>query len=280
MSKEHHKGPRNSPLREWTNLPAHKTTELLHWLFPDLTANEISFGAAAGNAIGAGLAALHNMGKGRDNFQESLPSTLVLTVSALGDQVDGEMQRLREKENPAETNPHGQVIDSSLDGFNTLVKAESRAIAAFHRGGKLGKLGEILAYGAAISGAGPRVVRALAESNGVIVPESGKGFIGFLGTHPGRTILDIPATAQHEILIGKVRLPIQIVLDALAIGANAYNSIDRVLDIWRANGSTVEIDEAVREPAKKRLKVVGAQGVATCLAAFLTYKGLRISGRV
>lgn len=261
---------RNSPLRRLAGVPAEYAAKELHRVAPGISADHITFAGLGGVVLGSAIAATGenpNLAMG------------ILTASSSLDGLDGPMARLIKAEDPSKANPHGGLIDAGADRIQEGAMGASRIIAADKRGDKKGK---ILAFVSTVSNGIPSFIRAISESRGISVSESGGNILGFFGTRTGRTITGTLATAYPEevvkIKVGNksIKFNLQHGLDALNIAANSFTTISRLRAIFFPKENQKPLEQKVIKEAKERAVVMGATFAANVMAAGIAYKVGRI----
>lgn len=256
---------RNSRLRETTADLVQKVTEKLHHRFPELSPTHLNLMGVAGVSLGAWLAERRNRKK---ETLSSLPPLIVLSVSSLLDAFDGSLARLIAREDPRKVDFFkGQLFDAGSDRLQELTMALSRIVSANKRGDKIGETAAILAV---VTNPLPSVARSLSESSGRVVPEAGKGPLGFLGTRVGRAVVGIASTVFPEVS----KMPLQTSLDALTGVANVVTTIDRVHQGIKSD-SFGDLAPEKRKEATARAKTLLVLTGVTFGATLFTYRRLR-----
>ena len=185
------------------------------------------------------------------------------------DGLDGALARLIMSKDPSRhDSKKGQVIDMMADRIEEVGTALLRARSAYKRGDAYG---EMAAYGVALTTCLPSCIRALSESKGISVPETGKNFFEMLGTRPGRILLAAAGTHLNPYLGYRV----QPVTDTLGTIANLNTTRARVA-ILRDPNASHDLSDSVREEARIRGIALGGVAVAGAAASVLTYKALRL----
>jgi phosphatidylglycerophosphate synthase len=237
---------RNSPVRSFLQKPVDKLASSLVKRFPDLTADHITYAGTTLVALGASLRAVSE-GLGQDYSWFSLG---LIGLGVAFDGLDGAVAR---QKNPDDKSSHGVIVDVLNDRAQETVLALSRIATASLRGDPFGVLAATFA---GITNPLPSLTRAMAEKNGVIVAESGKNPLSFLGTRLGRVGLAVSATVYPQTNIPFVNEPMQPFLDALTTFANISSTIERIF-IWLKNrGSNQSLDETSKMIAAEKAKAL------------------------
>ncbi len=271
---------RNSKFREMTKLPIDISTKFFHRKFPSITPNQITTAGVIGVGIGGALAAAED--RKRNNTGRAIALGILGAASIL-DAFDGSLARVIEAEDPTKKNPDGQLIDTAADRIQETTLAIFRVISAQKRGDNLG---EVLALLSGISNGAPSLLRAIAESRGIVVPEGGGSIIGFFGTRLGRTISGILST-DFAVVDGKPvqktldkygitflpqieNINLQNFIDAGNIATNTFTAVNRFKAISNSNNDK-PINLKIMEEAETRTLVLSATMAATVMAAGITY---------
>lgn len=260
---------RNSRIRELTVGAISGVAERLHQSLPDFSPDHVTFLGTVGVALGAILAEYHHRKKPGE-ILSALPSLGVLMGASLMDAVDGSLARLIAQENPESVYfSRGQVVDACADRTQEFIMALSRAVSAHHR---QDKAGEVLAFMAGLTSSLPGIFRALTETLGATVPETGKDALGFLGTRAGRALTGIAATVFPEIK----DMPLQVTLDAITIIANLRTTCHR-FQAWRQADNVTEqpLPQEDREKAEIRAKALMNLSAIIFGTSLLAYKLLQ-----
>jgi phosphatidylglycerophosphate synthase len=237
---------RNSPVRKFLQKPVDNLASFLVKRFPDLTADHISYTGTTLVALGASLRAVSEV-LGQDYSWFSLG---LIGLGVAFDGLDGAVAR---QKNPDDKGSHGVIVDVLNDRAQETVLTISRIATASLRGDPFGVLAAIFA---GLTNPFPSLTRAMAEKNGVIVAESGKNPLSFLGTRLGRVGLAVSATVYPQTDIPFVNEPMQPFLDALTTFANISSTIERIF-IWLKNrGSNQSLDETSKMIAAEKAKAL------------------------
>lgn len=250
---------RDSRIREITTRPIQRITKRLHHWFPDLSPDHLTALGMMGVVLGSVLA----------ERRKRKAAAVILPLSSLMDAIDGSLAREIARESPEKADfTRGQILDACSDRVQEAATALSRAIQAHHRGDRVG---EGLAYLAALTNPLPSLARSSAEASGRVVPEAGRGMLGLFGTRIGRTLPNIAATVFPEI--GKV--PLQWGLDALTAVANTVTTLDRLRQRRPIEAESESLGPKKRQEASARNKALMIVTGAIAGAALLTYASLR-----
>lgn len=260
---------RNSEIRELSAGIINGVAERLHQFLPGLSPDQVTFLGTAGVALGAILAEHHHRKKPGE-IVSSLPSLGVLVVASSMDALDGSLSRVIAKENPEKADfSRGQVIDACADRAQEFILALSRAVSAQQR---QDRVGETLAFMTGLTNPLPGIFRALTETSGLTVPETGKDALGFFGTRIGRALTGIAATVFPEIK----GVPLQAALDFLTVIANLRTTTHR-FQKWRQAGNITEqlLPQEDREKARIRAQALIGLSAIIFGISLLTYKHLQ-----
>ncbi len=265
--------PRNSAVREMIAKPTTKIVELLSKAFPWLTPNEITFLGTAG----VGALVLYTSQQEKDgaiDFKSAL--SLVGAFFALSgtDALDGALARYqRENGDTSHDSRVGQWVDSLSDRVQEAFLAWLAMYRAAEQGDKLWLLTATLT---ALTNPLSSLVRAWAESQGVVVPESGTNAFEFLGTRGGRFATSI----TRFLPAPKVRgVSGQAVIDGVSAAATTKTTLGRLKTIRQAQHSdegTHHLDDQTQVDAKKRFRLLaGLYTITGTVTGLLLYKVLQ-----
>ncbi len=229
-------GGRDSGIRKTIAPLAEGVIREIHDAVPWLHPDHLTYGSNVGTLVG-GLLTLRS-DQDRKNFFSSPEFSLLVTAgSQLLDGFDGSLARYLDKIKPGSIDfKRGQLMDV---GNDRLQEGELAIIRQHAAGKRNDKLGNALAFLAGVTNPVPSLIRAEAETNGVIIEEAGNNAFQFLGTRPGRFLLGTLATIYPKI--GEV--PVQQLLDGLTIAANVSTSIARLNAIKSTERSPIQTDE-------------------------------------
>lgn len=253
------KTPQNSQLRKIVSNPISKIARMVIRV-PGLDANHVT-------VVGTGIV-LASAALDISNEAKQSPSGLRKGLAAFGfilgsslDMLDGavarEQKRRGDKRNPS----IGAIVDATADRVQETGLAAVRMIEAAQRKSTIGLWAATLA---GVSNLIPSLVRAIAESQGKIVPESGKGAIGILGTRAGRVATAAVATFFPET---------QVALDAVSSAANIVTTTQRARIVLDPSVSRSLSGEKSAE-ARKRLTALGIFAAVAIPSLVLIHQGL------
>ncbi len=265
MSKEL-EDSRNGFLRQRTSSTVQKITGKLHQRFPEVTPNHLTIAGLIGVSLAGAYAAYEQNSKGEKYYSSPFSILLPLSVmfgSMLCDALDGSLARTIQKENPlAHNSSSGQQVDGLADRMSELMLGIIRMVAAHNRNDPLG---EIIAFTATLTNAFPSLLRGFAEEQGHIVPETGKGLTGLLGTRIGRSTANLFAT----ILPNPLGIPVQEIMDGITTIANTKTAFDRLKIALIPQETTLSPKEIDDAKARTRLYLATTGAVfATSLATY------------
>ncbi len=258
LGEENMSATRNSMARKLVDAPVKLVATNLHKRFPNVTANQVT----AAGILGVGLGSMLSVG-------ETSPMTKKVAVGVLGfssalDGLDGALARVIKTEDPSRANPYGNLVDAAADRIQEATLGMSRMISSQKRADKSG---EVLALVSVISNGAPSLMRAIAESRGIAVSESGGNPLGFLGTRTGRTITGILSTVYPEVK----GVSIQKILDTLNIAANTFTTVSRFRKAFISRKIEKSLKPQAIEEAEERAIVLSGTFAATAMTAGATY---------
>lgn len=249
--------PRNSPLRKFVGPAAEGVAHKIHEYAPNLDPNYVTLAGLGLTGVGAALLAAEV--RMPDSHSRNAVRWGGYALIALGnalDAVDGALARSMDERNDTHKRI-GQLVDAASDRVMEAIMALQRLDRARH---EKNSAGEIAALGSLGTNTLPSVARALAESRGVMVSETG-GPVGFLGTRAGRF-----GTAAVSTVFPKL----QPVLDTINTAANIVSTGTRLNSAITQNS----VREDIKGPGKERLAVLASVGVGVlALASALAYSG-------
>lgn len=267
--------PRNSRLREFSRMPTEKIAQLLHTVFPWLTPNELTLLGAAGLG-GLVLYTAKLEKEGKIDFKTSLQLLgLFLGISG-SDALDGALARYKRK--IGEEGTHDSSVGQLVDSLSDRVQEAFSSWLAMYRAAEQGdKLWLVTATLSAFTNPLSSLVRAYAEKNGIVVPESGKNVLEFLGTRVGRFGV---GTLHYVTPIQVGGTSVQGIADGLTAAATVKTTVSRVEAVrsHKKTGGNVanELPIEVKKDAERRFKLLAGLAVITgTTTAFLLHKLLR-----
>ena len=178
--------------------------------FPNLTADHITYTGSSLVALGALVRTVLEV-FGQNNF---LPPLGLIGLGVAFDGLDGAVAR---QKNPDDKSSHGVIVDVLNDRTQESVLALSRIATASLRKDSFGVLAATFA---GLTNPLPSLIRAMVEEKGMIVAESGKNPLSFLGTRLRQVGLAVSATVYPQTNIPLVNEPMQPSFDALTTLAN------------------------------------------------------------
>ena len=260
----HETSPQNSSLREVVNKPLALFVKLLHENLPWLTPNEITFLGTLG--LGTFVLYVSRLEK-QQRINTSTGIALIAGFAALSgtDALDGSLARYKQSQGDTSHDTRtGQLVDSLSD----RVQEAFLSWLAMYRAAESGdKLWLVTATLTALTNPLSSLVRAWAESEGLVVPESGASAFEFLGTRAGRV-----ATATTRFLPNPTVSGIspQAVIDGVSAAATTKTTISRLQAVFSQDRNMAET--TLQENAKQRLKWLGGlaliTGVTTGILAY------------
>lgn len=195
---------RNGELRSFTRIPIEKVAGYLTDKFPELKANQISWGGFATVLVGSLFQA--SSAEGENNGKAALVQLAGSAVDAL----DGPIARL------GKGSDNGFLHDVSADKLSEAAIFWGHAVAAKNRGSKLGELSALAALSTCVI---PALVRSGAEARGYVTEEDGGSKLSLLGTRAGRCVLGVLGTVSPEV---------QPLSDAISAASNLHASFSRI----------------------------------------------------
>lgn len=230
--------------------------------FPWISADAFS----ATSALGVGVSsrwATKRQELIRQDLRNAIGPAAGLIFFILFDIADGAVARAAAKKNPEKANStRGMNIDTAVDRAASGLMGKDRVEQAFQRGDTVA---EAAAAAATIFSCLPSLARSIAEENGYVVPESGKGF-GRLGTHPFRMAIGIVTTVVPEIR----GVPVQKPADIVVAGASILNTAQRLQVVLDPRIQPAGLPETTKQQARERRKVLTAAAGVTLLATGAT----------
>lgn len=266
MNVEVNLGPRNADLRTRLLPYTETAAQLIHDTFPTATPDTFTALGVVGTGLSAALA-YHAEGQTDKKRRQWLKgASLVGAIgSAATDALDGALARHLIAQGTIVDTDLGAIKDTLSDRTQEAILGLTRAATA-RRSGRW--FGELAAYAATISNPMPSLTRAIAESRGVIVPETGNNVIGFLGTRAGRAIFGVVATIYPDIR----NVAAQEYIDTTTFAANMYTTVTRLGDLLVAEESTLSSHQ--RKESARRAQALAAVTGLIVGATLLTKRHL------
>lgn len=233
------KSPRNSPLRKFSEKLLNPAVNGLAKI-PGIEANHITL-------TGLGLTVAGSLERWIDKSEVS--PYIALALLGLGiscDALDGALARKLNQ-----SSEKGAILDLMTDRVQESVMALTRMAMAIERGDLLGVIAASLN---GLTNPFPSLLRAVAESKGLIVPESGKNPLSFLGTRGGRVGANIWATVFPESFTIKEQSS-QALIDSLSALANIISSLER-LSLLTKKLKTSTTDKKLVDLGRKKTEVL------------------------
>lgn len=286
----HSQQPNESPdtrswLRKMTDPPLQWTTERIHGIFPEITADQVTIAGGLGVATGS-LMQMYQTQEKPYGEKQSMTPLLVLSAGLLADAVDGKVAKL----NGTYGKGNGALYDAVTDRTNNAFLAMTRMHQAHAKGSYPG---EILAMTSGMTGLFPSWYRAQIEAKAIPVQEGGSAWWEFFGTHAGRSILQAAAISIPTVLsqprVQKLiddnlpvssetlkRVPYQEICDAISTAVSTKVSYDRYKQsqLPETYGPFDEIQHLKKEAAQKKLGPYMTLIGINLAAMFGTYYGL------
>lgn len=237
---------RNSPIRNKVSGFTSAVARFICDRTPNLTANRIGL-------LGNGLVTL-------GAIRQSL---LLIAIGSLMDAIDGPVARETEERFPGSVDfKKGELFDTLSDRYQEAFLSNERIVSAHQRNDRIGGFA---ALASAITSSLPSIARAFSESQEKVVPESGKGILGLIGTRPGRAALGAIATVLPEYK----GIPVQTGLDILMTVANIKTTSDRLKTAFSDKEKL--LPDQKKHDAKVRLTALGLFGALTTGVSLLNY---------
>ncbi len=272
-------------LRKMTDPPLQWTTERIHDVFPEITADQVTIAGGLGVAAGS-MMQMYQSQEVPSRETQSMTPLIILSAGLVADAVDGKMAKI----NGTYGKGNGALYDAVTDRTNNAFLAMTRMYQA-HAKGSLS--GEVLAMTSGMTGLLPSWYRALAEAKAIPVNEGGNAWWEFFGTHAGRSILQAAAIGIPTLLsqprVQKLidsslpvssetlkKIPYQEICDAVSTAVSAKVSYDRFKQsqLPETYGPFDEAQQLRKDSAQRKLgPYMTLMGIN--LAAMLgTYYGL------
>lgn len=272
-------------LRKMTDPPLQWTTERIHDILPEITADQVTIAGGLGVAAGS-LMQMYQAHELPYGEKQSITPLIVLSAGLIADAVDGKMAKI----NGTYGKGNGALYDAITDRTNNAFLAMTRMYQAHEKGSHVG---EILAITSGMTGLFPSWYRAQTEAKAIPVQEGGSAWWEFFGTHAGRSILQAAAISIPTILSQpKIRkyfdnntpissetllnVPYQEVCDALSTAISAKVSYDRYKQsqLPEEYGPFDEIQQLKKDAAERKLGPYMTLMGINLAALFGTYYGL------
>lgn len=261
MSKE--SSPQNSQFRELTRKPMQTLASFLHEKMPWLTPNEVTLLGTASLA-GFVLYVAREQKKNNITVAKSIELIIEFIALSLSDAADGALARHIESVAPGTHNARdGQLVDSLSDRAQEAFLAWLGMYRAAQNDDKLWFLTATLA---AYTNPLSSLVRAWAEKNNIVVPET-SGVLGTVGTRGGRVAMATTRLMPH---MQKNGVSVQGVVDgvtAVSTTKTAYDRYQAVKNGQSYEGQTLSAEK--QEDAERRFKWLA--GLAVVSGAVTTW---------
>ena len=272
-------------LRKMTDPPLQWTTERIHGIFPEITADQVTIAGGLGVAAGS-LMQMYQSHEVPCGEKQSMTPLIILSAGLIADAVDGKMAKL----NGTYGKGNGALYDAVTDRTNNAFLAMTRMYQAHAKGSQAG---EILALTSGMTGLFPSWYRAQIEAKAIPVQEGGNAWWEFFGTHAGRSILQAAAIGIPTILSQPSvknfidtkfpvtsqtleRVPYQEICDGIATAVSAKVSYDRFkqAQLQSDYGPFPEAQQLKIDAAKSKLGPYLTLMGVNLAAMFGTYYGL------
>lgn len=272
-------------LRKMTDPSLQWTTERIHGIFPEITADQVTIAGGLGVAAGS-MMQMYQSKEVPYGEKQSMTPLLVLSSGLIADAVDGKMAKL----NGTYGKGNGALYDAVTDRTNNAFLAMTRMYQAHAKGSVVG---EFLAMTSGMTGLLPSWYRAQTEAKAIPVQEGGNAWWEFFGTHAGRSILQAAAISIPTILsqprVKKLiddklpissetlmNVPYQEISDAVVTAVSAKVSYDRFKQsqLPELYGPLDEGQQRKKEAAQKKLGPYMTLMGVNLAAMFGTYYGL------
>lgn len=234
------KSPRNSPLRKFSEKILDPIINRLAKI-PGIEANHVTL-------TGLGLTAIGSLERWI-NKNEASPY-IALAFLGLGiscDALDGALARRLNQ-----SSEKGAILDLMTDRIQESVMALTRMAMATERGDLLGVIAASLN---GLTNPLPSLLRAIAESKGLIVPESGKNPLSFLGTRGGRVLTNVWTTTFPESFTFENQSS-QALIDSLSTLANITSSLERLFLLIKKPETTISDEKVIGLGRKKTERLI------------------------
>lgn len=227
--------PRNSPLRKFSEKLLDPIINRLVKI-PGIEANHITL-------AGLGLVVAGSLERWINKSEVSPYIAIAfLTLGVSCDALDGLLARKLNQ-----SSEKGALLDLMTDRIQESAMALTRVAMATERGDLLGI---IAAFVNGLTNPFPSLLRANAESKGLVVSESGKNPLSFLGTRGGRAITNIWTTTFPKSFTVEGQSS-QALVDGLSALANIISSLERLSLLIKKPGTTIS-DEKVIDLGRKK----------------------------
>lgn len=262
--------PRNSRIRNLTKDYMMAIAAGVYNIAPWLTPNEITLGGFIGVAgVATYAAVLNRTTKVEDTKFQRTIAGVIYTALCLSDGLDGALERyLQSIDSSRKSTVTGALLDVTSDRMQELALALSRAASAYQRGDRLG---EVLAYGAALTNPLSSGVRAGGEGYADrVFAENGNNWAEFFGTRLGRAIIGGVATQAPEFY----GIQVQNIADVVLIASNLASSVGR-MEVILGNGPRAGLSNQERAEARQRFAVMGGVELVAGASVFTMSQSLR-----
>lgn len=217
----------------------------LHVLCPDLSPNHVTILGLLGTSLSLWL---NQYALKEDNQQLRVVAASGYLIASLFDALDGALAREIKNRGEFHNSDLGQLVDVGADRVAEAIAALVRILQAENQQDTFGILSASLN---GITNFLPSLLRALAESRGKKVPETGRDLLELLGTRAGR----LANVAVGNFLPEVKGLSLAKWFDLLSTVANLKTSISR-FKIAQDNTESIQLDQITQEAAAKRLKML------------------------
>ncbi|MCL5784216.1 MAG: hypothetical protein M1142_02580 [Patescibacteria group bacterium] len=257
---------RNAWIREKTAGGIHNFMLSVHKYTRWLTPTHLNILGFMEVAAGAAIAASRDPNEPGGEKVKTAEAAVLIAKGSILDAGDGSLARIMEAEDPNSIDSkRGPYYDALSDRGQEKALAKSREKQANERGGLVGSLGKVAAFGTDITNPFTSLTRAFAEHRGKVVPESGRGIFGAVGTRPGRALIGGIATLWPE----PKGIPLQLTADVLMTTSNLVTTVDRLRIAFSKEEGT--LSKEARDNARTRLTVLGISTAVSLADSLFTY---------
>lgn len=237
----------------------------LHVLCPDLSPNHVTILGLLGTSLSLWL---NQYAQKEDNNRLRVWAASGYLIASLFDALDGALAREIKNRGEFHNSDLGQLVDVGADRI-------AEAIASLTRIQQARNNQDALAIVAAslngISNFVPSLLRALAESRGKKVPETGRDLLELLGTRAGR----LANVAVGNFLPEVKGINLAKWFDLLSTVGNLKTSVNRCKTA-QDNTESIQLDQISQEAASKRLKMLKILTViGTAIIGMVGYLSLK-----
>lgn len=248
---------RNSALREAIKKPTTEIARLLHTAFPWLTPNEITVLGTLG-LFGLVLYTAQLEREGRIDTQTALKLLAAFLALSGTDALDGALARYKKHRGETDHDSSiGQLVDSLSDRVQEALFAFLSIYRAAHQRDKLWMIAAVVS---ALTNPLSSLVRAYAEKEGIVVPESGNSVFEFFGTRAGRFLAGTGRVLPRKKVAGT---SVQAVADLLTAAATTKTTVSRVKAVKTATQDTKILDLETQAEAERRFQLLAGLAVLT-----------------